>query len=155
MGTLPPSESRPKACRIRSRVDAWPIVTNTSIYPKGRELAPGQSLSVTVAHNWGGRLWGRTGCTPMAAGHRATGDCTSVCDGPNPPTTLGGYAFDAYAGMDFYDVSMVDGSNLPMYITISRTTTTDPVSATGRATSGGQVVGCEPPRAAFGGDTYC
>jgi len=39
-----------------------------------------------------------------------------VCVGANPPTTLGEFTFDAYAGMDFYDVSMVDGSNLPMYI---------------------------------------
>lgn len=155
----------------RTPKTVWAIVTNTSIYPKGRELAPGQSLSVTVANNWGGRIWGRTGCTTTAAGHCATGDCTSVCDGPNPPTTLGEFTFDAYAGMDFYDVSMVDGSNLPMYINISHTTTVDPVSSTGcykgvctsdvdcptamRAVSGGQVVGCKPPCAAFGGDTYC
>ncbi|SEE66103.1 Thaumatin family protein [Streptomyces sp. 3213] len=155
----------------RTPKTVWAIVTNTAIYPKGRELAPGQSLSVTVANNWGGRIWGRTGCTSTAAGHCATGDCTSVCEGANPPTTLGEFTFDAYAGMDFYDVSMVDGSNLPMWINISHTTTVDPVSSRGcykgvctsdvncpaamRAVSGGQVVGCKPPCAAFGGDTYC
>ncbi|MFD4560741.1 thaumatin family protein [Streptomyces sp. NPDC058469] len=155
----------------RTPKTVWAIVTNTAVYPAGRQLAPGQSLSVTVANNWGGRIWGRTGCTSTAAGHCATGDCTSVCEGANPPTTLGEFTFDAYAGMDFYDVSMVDGSNLPMYINISHTTTVDPVSSSGcykgvctsdvacptamRATSGGQVVGCKPPCAAFGGDTYC
>ncbi|MFE5036379.1 thaumatin family protein [Streptomyces sp. NPDC056683] len=156
----------------RTPQTVWAVVTNTSVYPAGRRLAPGQSLSVTVANNWGGRIWGRTGCTEgTAAGPCASGDCTSVCSGGNPPTTLGEFTFDAYAGMDFYDVSMVDGSNLPMYINVSHTTTTDPVSSSGcyrgtcttdvdcpkamRALSGGEEIGCKPPCAAFGGDTYC
>ncbi|MGW3448199.1 thaumatin family protein [Streptomyces sp. NPDC001076] len=155
----------------KTRKTVWAVVTNTSVYPAGRKLAPGQSLSVTVANNWGGRIWGRTGCTGTAAGPCSSGDCTSVCNGGNPPTTLGEFTFDAYAGMDFYDVSMVDGSNLPMYVNISHTTTTDPVSASGcyqgtcttdvdcpkamQALSGGREIGCKPPCAAFGGDTYC
>jgi hypothetical protein len=155
----------------RTPKTVWAVVTNTAVYPQGRQLAPGQGLSVTVANNWGGRIWGRTGCTSTAAGHCATGDCTSVCEGANPPTTLGEFTFDAYAGMDFYDVSMVDGSNLPMWINISHTTTVDPVSSSGcykgvctsdvdcptamQAVSGAQVVGCKPPCAAFGGDAYC
>jgi len=155
----------------RTQKTVWAVVTNTSVYPAGRKLAPGQSMSVTVANNWGGRIWGRTGCTGTAAGYCATGDCTSVCEGANPPTTLGEFTFDAYAGMDFYDVSMVDGSNLPMWINISHTTTTDPVSSAGcykgvcttevscptamQDVSNGQVIGCKPPCAAFGGDTYC
>ncbi|GAX55850.1 thaumatin family protein [Streptomyces olivochromogenes] len=155
----------------KTQKTVWAIVTNTSVYPAGRKLAPGQSLSLTVANNWGGRIWGRTGCTGTAAGYCATGDCTSVCSGGNPPTTLGEFTFDAYAGMDFYDVSMVDGSNLPMWINISHTTTTDPVSSAGcykgvctsevncpkamQALAGGREIGCKPPCAAFGGDTYC
>ncbi|MHB9860244.1 thaumatin family protein [Streptomyces sp. YIM S03343] len=155
----------------RTSKTVWAVVTNTAVYPSGRKLAPGQSMSVAVANNWGGRIWGRTGCASTAASHCASGDCTSVCDGPNPPTTLGEFTFDAYAGMDFYDVSMVDGSNLPMYINVSHTTTVDPVSSAGcykgvcttpvncptamQSVSGGQVIGCKPPCAAFGGDTYC
>ncbi|WP_326725795.1 MULTISPECIES: thaumatin family protein [unclassified Streptomyces] len=155
----------------RTSKTVWAVATNTPVYPEGRRLEPGQSVSVTVANNWGGRIWGRTGCTSTAAGFCATGDCTSVCNGPNPPTTLGEFTFDAYAGTDFYDVSMVDGSNLPMYINISHTTTTDPVSPAGcykgvcttevdcpsqmQALANGQLVGCKPPCAAFGGDTYC
>jgi hypothetical protein len=155
----------------KTQKTVWAIVTNTSVYPAGRKLAPGQSLSLTVANNWGGRIWGRTGCTGTAAGYCATGDCTSVCSGGNPPTTLGEFTFDAYADMDFYDVSMVDGSNLPMWVNISHTTTTDPVSSAGcykgvctsevncpkamQALAGGQEIGCKPPCAAFGGDMYC
>ncbi|MET8824369.1 thaumatin family protein [Streptomyces sp. NPDC004610] len=149
----------------------WAVVTNTAVYPEGRKLTPGQSMSVTVENDWGGRIWGRTGCASTAAGKCATGHCTSVCGGYNPPTTLGEFTFDAYAGMDFYDVSMVDGSNLPMYINVSHTSTVDPVSSSGcyqgvctsevdcptemQAVSGGQVIGCKPPCEAFGGNTYC
>ncbi|MFG3291387.1 thaumatin family protein [Streptomyces sp. NPDC048179] len=175
--TAPRATTAPAGKRLITVVNktpktVWAVVTHTAVYPAGRKLAPGQSLSITVADNWGGRIWGRTGCTDgTAAGPCASGDCTSVCTGGNPPTTLGEFTFDAYAGMDFYDVSMVDGSNLPMWINISHTTTTDPISSAGcyrgvcttdvdcptamQARSGGQEIGCKPPCAAFGGDTYC
>ncbi|MEV4560492.1 thaumatin family protein [Kitasatospora sp. NPDC049285] len=155
----------------RTGETVWAVVTNSAAHPQGRRLEPGQSTSLTVANNWGGRIWGRTGCASTAASHCSGGDCTTVCDGPNPPTTLGEFSFDAYAGLDFYDVSMVDGANLPMYINVSHTTTTDPVSASGcykgvcttaidcpramQASADGRVVGCKPPCAAFGGDDYC
>ncbi|MFC1411216.1 thaumatin family protein [Streptacidiphilus sp. N1-12] len=150
----------------------WAIVTNTTAaYPDGKKLLPGQSASLAVANNWGGRIWGRTGCASTGRGVCLTGDCTTVCSGPVTPTTLGEFSFNAFDNMDFYDVSMVDGSNLPMYINVSHTVTTDPLSASGcykgtctspvncpsamRAMNGGQVIGCKPPCAAFGGDTYC
>lgn len=155
----------------RTQETIWAVVTNSAAYPDGRRLAPGQSTSLTVANAWGGRIWGRTGCSGDASGHCLTGDCTTTCGGPVTPTTLGEFTFNAYDGMDFYDVSMVDGSNLPMYINISHTVSTDPVTAAGcyrggcthpvdcpaamQATSGGQTIGCKPPCAALGGDTYC
>lgn len=172
----PPPQSHTDSGRTitvvnRTQQTVWAIVTDTAAYPNGRELRPGQSTSVVVGNKWGGRIWGRTGCVSGGQGRCLTGDCTSQCSGGNPPTTLGEFSFDAYAGLDFYDVSMVDGSNLPMYINVSHTVTKDPVSSTGcykgactkpvdcpsamRAVSGGQVVGCKPPCAAFGGDTYC
>ena len=155
----------------RTQQTVWAVVTNSPVYPAGRELRPGQSFSLTVADSWGGRIWGRTGCGGDASGTCLTGDCTTTCGGPTTPTTLGEFTFAAYAGMDFYDVSMVDGSNLPMYVNISHTTSTDPLTASGcykgtctspvncpsamQAKSGSQVIGCKPPCAAFGGDTYC
>ncbi|MDX3072750.1 thaumatin family protein [Streptomyces sp. MI02-7b] len=166
-----PAGSRAITLVNRTQETIWAVVTDSPAYPDGRRLAPGQSTSLTVGNKWGGRIWGRTGCATTAASACRTGDCTSVCTGPNPPTTLGEFTFDAYAGLDFYDVSMVDGSNLPMYINISHTTSSDPVSASGcykgtctspvvcpsamQATSGGRVIGCKPPCAAFGGDVYC
>ncbi|WP_329172079.1 thaumatin family protein [Streptomyces sp. NBC_01477] len=172
----PPKQSAPGGQRSivivnRTQQTVWAVATGTAAYPKGRRLAPGASTSLLVGNSWGGRVWGRTGCTGDASGHCLTGDCTTTCGGPVTPTTLGEFTFDAFDGMDFYDVSMVDGSNLPMYINISHTTSTDPLTAAGchrgactravdcpaamRATADGQVIGCKPPCAAFGGDTYC
>ncbi|MHA6765301.1 thaumatin family protein [Streptacidiphilus sp. PAMC 29251] len=176
-GTTGPKQAAPTGSQRsitlvnRTQQTIWAIVTNTSAYPDGRKLQPGQSTSLTVANNWGGRIWGRTGCATTGRGTCLTGDCTVQCSGPTTPTTLGEFTFDAFDNLDFYDVSMVDGSNLPMYINVSHTVTTDPVSAAGcykgactkpivcpsamQAVSGGQVIGCKPPCAAFGGDTYC
>ena len=52
---------------------------------------------------------------------------------PALPATLAEVNFDAWDGLDFYDVSMVDGSNLPMYIdtTSSSGGTVDPISQDG------------------------
>ena len=166
------ADERSIALVNRTQQTIWVIVTNTTTaYPGGRELQPGQSATLTVANNWGGRIWGRTGCTTSGAGTCLTGDCTVTCSGPTTPTTLGEFTFDAFDDLDFYDVSMVDGANLPMYINISHTVTKDPLSASGcyqgactepvdcpsamQALNGGQVIGCMPPCAAFGGDTYC
>jgi hypothetical protein len=155
----------------RTQQTIWAVVSNSPAYPNGRKLLPGQSTSLTVANSWGGRIWGRTGCATDAHGSCLTGDCTTQCSGPTTPTTLGEFTFNAFDGMDFYDVSMVDGANLPMYINVSHTVTADPVSSSGcykgactrpvvcpsamQAVSSGQVIGCKPPCAAFGGDTYC
>ncbi|MYS22121.1 Thaumatin family protein, partial [Streptomyces sp. DvalAA-14] len=149
----------------------WAVVTNSPAYPAGRKLQPGQSTSLTVGNSWGGRIWGRTGCATDASGSCLTGDCTTHCGGPTTPTTLGEFTFNSFDDLDFYDVSMVDGSNLPMYINISHTVTTDPITSSGcyqgtctspvdcptamQAKNGADVIGCKPPCAAFGGDTYC
>jgi len=157
----------------------WLAATKGDKHPlttTGWVLRPGGSVSVAVPEGWGGRFWGRTGCSFDAAGqgHCQTGDCAGgfQCTGSGAtPATLAEFAVGAWGGMDFYDVSMVDGSNLPMYINITRGTTEDPVSAAGcsaagctepvncpsamQTKAGGRVVACKNPCAAFGGDTYC
>ena len=142
----------------------------------GWKLAPGQSVTFTVPAGWGGRIWGRTGCSFDAAGvgHCQSGDCGGVfqCKGTGAtPATLAELTLDSFDGLDFYDVSMVDGSNLPMYINTTHRVGADPISPTGcyqgactkavvcpsgmQVASGGQVVACETACAAFGGDAYC
>ena len=157
----------------------WVAATADAKHPlaaTGWVLAPGQSVTISVADGWGGRIWGRTGCTfdASGSGHCETGDCGGrfQCAGSGGiPATLAEIDTAAWDGLDFYDVSMVDGSNLPMYINISNTVTKDPLSAAGcsaagctkpvacptamQVTSGGSVVACETACAAFGTDAYC
>lgn len=139
-------------------------------------LRPGQSVSVRVPDHWNGRFWGRTGCSFDAAGrgHCETGDCAGrfQCPGYGTiPATLAEFNLNSWNGLDFYDVSLVDGSNLPMWINTVGGTTRDPISANGcsaagcthlvdcpkelQVHAGGGTVGCESPCGVFGTDQYC
>jgi Thaumatin family len=85
--------------------------------------------------------------------------------------TLAGYDMNAWDGLDFYDVSMVDGANLPMFITVTHGTAASRVSARGCVAAGcttavacppalrvyaaGQLVACQSACAHFGTDQYC
>ncbi|CAN6283604.1 unnamed protein product [Urochloa humidicola] len=91
----------------------------------GFALAPGETRAVAAPAGWSGRLWGRTLCAADAAAGRfacATGDCGSgdvQCRGGGAatPATLAEFTLDGSGGLDFFDVSLVDGYNLPMVIT--------------------------------------
>jgi len=82
----------------------------------GWKLLAGHSLTITVPKRWNGRFWGRTGCVFRAGrGHCQSGDCGGryQCTGNGTiPATLAEYDMNAWDGLDFYDVSMVDGSNM-------------------------------------------
>nr|ABR17922.1 unknown [Picea sitchensis] len=86
----------------------------------GQKLERGQSWTVEVpAGTTLGRFWGRTGCSFDGSGRGSckTGDCGGVlnCQGwGNVPATLAEYALNQYQNLDFYDISLVDGFNLPM-----------------------------------------
>jgi len=82
-------------------------------------MAEGAKSSVTVADNWAGRFWGRTSCNfnSKGIGSCSSGDCGGKLDcgsaGGKPPATLIEMTFRGNAGQDFYDISLVDGYNLP------------------------------------------
>ncbi|KAL6649578.1 hypothetical protein ACP70R_013802 [Stipagrostis hirtigluma subsp. patula] len=90
----------------------------------GFALAHGASATVDAPASWSGRMWGRTLCaTDTTTGKFtcATGDCgsgTLQCSGGGaaPPATLAEFTLNGSGGMDFFDVSLVDGYNLPMLI---------------------------------------
>ena len=151
---------------------------STPLAATGWVLPAGQSVTITTPNNLNTRFWGRTGCVFDSAGtgHCQTGDCGGLfqCKGWGTiPATLAEVNFDAWDGLDFYDVSMVDGSNLPMRINITRSSggTTDKISQNGcvpagctkpvacpsalDVTAGGAVVGCISACARLGGDQYC
>nr|CAB3494900.1 unnamed protein product [Digitaria exilis] len=109
----------------------WPgILSNAGsarLEPTGFELAPGAARAVAAPSGWSGRMWARTGCTHDGATGRlvcATGDCGSgaaECAGAGaaPPATLAEFTLDGSGGLDFYDVSLVDGYNLPVLVETS------------------------------------
>ncbi|XP_059286862.1 thaumatin-like protein [Lycium ferocissimum] len=65
------------------------------------------------------RIWGRTNCNfdTSGRGRCQTGDCNGLleCEGfGTPPNTLAEYALNQFGNNDFFDISLVDGFNLPM-----------------------------------------
>ncbi|KAI9701188.1 MAG: hypothetical protein M1836_001857 [Candelina mexicana] len=97
----------------------------------GFRLGPNESRSLTVSANWQGRVWGRTNCSfnsdgsgPAEIGGRGnacgTGDCGGVLDCKSSgevPVSLAEFTLETFSGQTFYDISLVDGYNLPMAIT--------------------------------------
>lgn len=95
-----------------------PQLSNT-----GFELASKATTSLDVPTPWNGRFWGRTGCSTDGSGKFtcATADCGSgqvACNGNGavPPASLVEFNIAANGGQDFYDVSLVDGFNLPVSV---------------------------------------
>lgn len=112
-----------------------PVVANGGLF-----LPPHQAQTVQLPPLWSGRVWARHGCTFDSAGRGqcATGDCGGnlFCNGLGgaPPATLAELSLGP--NQDFYDVSFVDGYNLPMTIT--------PIASPGLGPSSGNCgsVGC-------------
>jgi Thaumatin family len=160
------------------RQTIWVAAAQNPTHPlrtTGWVLRPGHSVTIVVPNHWNGRFWGRTGCVfRNGVGHCQTGDCAGrfQCTGNGAiPATLAEYDLDAFDGLDFYDVSMVDGSNLPMYINVTSGKAARRVGPNGcipagctkpvacpkvlRVRAGGKVVACESACARFGTDQYC
>ncbi|CAI9784553.1 unnamed protein product [Fraxinus pennsylvanica] len=86
----------------------------------GRQLGRGQTWRINVAAGTtAARIWARTGCSfdGSGRGRCQTGDCNGLyqCQGYGaPPNTLAEYALNQYNNLDFFDISLVDGFNVPM-----------------------------------------
>jgi hypothetical protein len=162
----------------RVRQTIWVAASPDASHPMARTgwvLRPGRRVTVTVPNHWNGRFWGRTGCVFHGGrGHCDTGDCAGrlQCRGWGAiPATLAEYNLDAWANLDFYDVSMVDGANLPMYIYPTSGQAAKKVGKNGCVKAGctrlvrcpsalkirahGKYVACESACAKLGGDQYC
>ncbi|KAF9009773.1 Osmotin, thaumatin-like protein [Hymenopellis radicata] len=95
----------------------------------GWEAASGSSISFSVPDNWtAGRIWGRTECdfsTNPGPTSCVTGGCNGglECDTSSgtgvPPATVAEWTLSASGNANWYDVSLVDGFNLPMTVTPS------------------------------------
>ncbi|KAI9802078.1 MAG: hypothetical protein M1833_001999 [Piccolia ochrophora] len=101
----------------------------------GFALSTGNSKTLTVSADWQGRVWGRTNCSFNPSGTGAsnngglngggkacmTGDCNGIVDcrvSGDTPVTLAEFTLAASTGQTFYDISLVDGYNLPMAIVL-------------------------------------
>ncbi|XP_057969607.1 thaumatin-like protein 1b [Malania oleifera] len=87
----------------------------------GIPLVSNATASFDLPADWSGRIWARSGCSADDAGKFTcqTGDCASgqvSCNGAGgvPPATLVEVTLGASGGQDFYDISLVDGFNLPV-----------------------------------------
>ncbi|KAK1384071.1 thaumatin-like protein 1b [Heracleum sosnowskyi] len=104
----------------------WPgITSNTAIEvpTTSFRLETGQNTTINVPSSWSGRFHGRTQCVEDSFGNFTclTGDCGSgklECTGSRSvaPATLAEFSVDAIGGTDIFDISMVDGYNLPIMI---------------------------------------
>lgn len=167
----------------KCRRTIWPgILTGanrTPLTPTGFILKSGKSITLSVPSSWSGRIWGRTDCsTDPSTGKFSclTADCGSgrvECAGSGavPPATLAEFTLNGDQGLDFYDVSLVDGYNLPMLV-VAKGGTRGGCSSTGclvdlngacppalRVAAGNgsaiQSVACKSACEAFGDPAYC
>jgi len=147
----------------------WPGITRSDNHSgDGFTLKPGQSTVYTAPEGWSGRIWARTGCNfdNNGNGKCQTGGCgTNLnCTGPgSPPATSADFTLGE---PDFYDVSVVDGFNLPIVV--------KPVNGSGNCSTAGcdgdlrqncpselatkengKVIACKSACGAFNTDEYC
>ncbi|CAI9095196.1 OLC1v1031080C2 [Oldenlandia corymbosa var. corymbosa] len=163
----------------KCRETVWPAIINNGasreLSSTGFALQPGDSETIQGESSWGGRIWARTHCTNDSNGSNfrcLTGDCGSgrvECSGNSssaPPVTLAEFKADS-SGADFYDVSLVDGFNVPILVASlggggNCGTTGCPADLNADCPSelkmtgdGGEVLGCRSPCDAFGKPEYC
>ncbi|XP_059630799.1 pathogenesis-related thaumatin-like protein 3.5 isoform X2 [Cornus florida] len=147
----------------------WPgVFPGENFGGGGFALKSGQSIVFTAPVGWSGRIWGRTGCSfdQNGNGKCQTGNCgtTLKCTGSGEtPATLAEFTLET---LNFYDVSLVDGFNVPMTVT--------PLNGKGNCSVAGcdgdlrtscpselarkvngKVVGCRSACDVFNTDEYC
>ncbi|TVU19003.1 hypothetical protein EJB05_35126, partial [Eragrostis curvula] len=160
----------------------WPAaIPGDGFSGGGFELRPGKSATFTAPAGWtSGRIWARTGCSfddnnagAAGAGNStcATGSCgpTLKCGVAGAtPSSLAEFTLHGAGGEDYYDVSLVDGFNLPVLV--------EPVHGQGNCSAagcfaggdlrdtcppelavkvGGRTVACRSACDVFDTDRYC
>lgn len=132
-------------------------LTNDAGNPKSVSVAAGSSTTMSVPSNWGGRIWAREGCS-------GSSDCH-----PGAPASLAEFLMNGSGGKDYYDVSFVDGFNLPISISPNggKSDGKYECGAPGCSSlpscpselqdkdSNGKVIGCKSACSAFGSGEYC
>ena len=91
----------------------------------GFHLSAGANQTINVSGDWQGRIWGRTNCSFSGGSSSGstcdTGDCGSSMEckiAGAAPATLAEFTLQGSQSQSFYDISLVDGYNLPMAIVL-------------------------------------
>ncbi|XP_044020754.1 pathogenesis-related protein 5-like [Aphidius gifuensis] len=142
----------------------------------GFQLGKYEAKFVNTPTDWAGRIWARTNCD--GSGRCETGDCGNKiqCNGAGgvPPASLAEVTLKGAGGLDYYDISLVDGYNLPIRMTptggyVKRDNGQYDCKSAGChadlnakcpkelavKNSGGYTVACKSACAAFNTDEYC
>ncbi|XP_021666911.2 pathogenesis-related thaumatin-like protein 3.5 isoform X2 [Hevea brasiliensis] len=147
----------------------WPAITpGENFNGGGFVLKPGQSIVFNAPVGWIGRIWGRTGCNFDKNGNGScqTGACGTSLTCKASGQTPASLAEFTLSATDYYDVSLVDGFNLPLVVT--------PINGQGNCSiagcdmdlrsncptelalkSKGKVIGCRSACDVFNSDEYC
>ncbi|KAI9030699.1 thaumatin [Phycomyces nitens] len=95
---------------VENNCDSKLYVGNTAngqLYGSSIPVNAGGSHKFVFDNGWAGRIWARKKCSGN--------DCTYA--GIGAPASLAEFYFKGPTGNDFYDISFVDGYNLPLSIT--------------------------------------
>ncbi|KAI3470767.1 hypothetical protein Pfo_027430 [Paulownia fortunei] len=155
----------------------WPAILGTAGHQTpndgGFRLYSGQQVVVEAPNWWSGRIWARQGCCfdETGRGSCQTGDCNGQLHcrglGGQPPATMVEMTLGTSTNpMHYYDVSLVDGFNLPVSMIPvgggigcgvaaceADVNVCCPESLAVRR--GGKVVGCKSACLATRADKYC
>ncbi|KAK0591443.1 hypothetical protein LWI29_001944 [Acer saccharum] len=125
----------------------WPGLLGTAGHESpsegGFHLCSGEQTVIEVPERWSGRIWPRQGCcfeTTTGKGSCQTGDCAGLlqCQGTGgvPPTTLVEMTLGTQeSALHYYDVSLVDGFNVPVSMV--------PIDGDGSGGGGCRIAACE------------
>ncbi|KAH6772950.1 Pathogenesis-related thaumatin superfamily protein [Perilla frutescens var. hirtella] len=161
----------------RCKETIWPGTQSGAGHPLlingGLQLNPNETTNIVAPTGWSGRFWARSGCKFDKSGKQGnctTGDCGGLLQcggiGGAPPASLAEFTLDSPE--DFYDVSLVDGFNMPVSVIPSGGSgdcsavncRSDlnlqcPEKLQVRLDGGGETVACKSACLAFNQPQYC
>ncbi|KAL3619317.1 hypothetical protein CASFOL_036887 [Castilleja foliolosa] len=116
-------------------------ITNNCPYTVWAASVPGGGRRLDSGQNWTldfpdgprlARIWARTNCTFNSTGNGTclTGDCDGQLECQShgaPPHTLAEYGLNSFGHRDYYDVSVLEGFNVPIEFAPTTNQCTRPV----------------------------